>query len=802
MNRVSKRPAHLAVRSQTLLGVFPIALASLLPGQGLYVGPERPTVTDTQAPADTLRTGSRSPRHRPRGAFLINKSLAVRADIVDGVATTELTQVFHNRGGRAGEAIWILPLPNGATADHFTMTMNGVQVAGEVLDANKARSIYTGIVRRQRDPGLLEYMGKGCLRARVFPILPGKDMKIVVRYRQVLPKTAGLHQWRFPLRAMCSNGRPPGRFSLDLRIRSKKSLKNVYSPAPRTDIVRKGDHQARVSLELSASDQINRDLDVFYGTSEKEFGLDLLTYREKGQPGYFMMMLSPKLAWDNDKTLSKCINFVIDTSGSMQGVKIAQAREALKFFLNSLNPRDHFNVIPFSTAARPFFREMVPANSANVAKALANATAMVAKGGTNIQQALTSALSAKHPERSDSKGKPLGITVFLTDGRATVGVQDATAILRDVKSHNTNGHRIFVFGVGDDVNVDLLDKIARSSHGDRDYVRPEESIEIKTSSLFSKLSHPVMSDVRIACAGIDGYDIYPKTTPDLFKGSRLLLTGRFKGKGSHAVRLHGMVDGKQVEFVYEGQFPEQSESHDFLPTLWAQRKAAMLLDNIRLQGRQPSKELIDEIRRLGTEHGIVTRYSSHLVLERHARSQASRGHGGRYGGPGDKLPPAGPRTLGPGAAGPVTGGPAGPGAPGAPAHATPKTPVTITGADQFFMDSTQRARKTGPRGIITGVTKVQLAIDYSVALRRLATSGKLVVSSKVRKIRGHTFHDLGGFWVDTLFKKGMEKQVRKVKAFSKEYFELLKKHPELARILVLNARVLVVLDGEAIEIDE
>src|SRR5690606_2625272 len=145
------------------------------------------------------------------------------------------------------------------------------------------------------------------------------------------------------------------------------------------------------------------------------------------------------------------------------------------------------------------------------------------------------------------------------------------------------------------------------------YVREGEDIEVKTSALFTKLSHPVLTDVTLHFDGLEVFDVEPKQLPDLFKGSRLVVLARYRGEGHHAVRLRGTLDGAVREFVYETDFPAAAHEHDFVPVLWAQRRVATLLDAIRINGAAP--ELVEGVRRLGREYGIVTPYTSHLIVE-------------------------------------------------------------------------------------------------------------------------------------------------------------------------------------------
>jgi len=257
---------------------------------------------------------------------------------------------------------------------------------------------------------------------------------------------------------------------------------------------------------------------------------------------------------------------------------------------------------------------------------------LTATGGTNIEDALGRGLvfDEDEPER-------VPIVVFLTDGIPTVGNTRPADLLALARERNVGKARIFVFGVGADVNTHLLDTLAAESGGTRDYVREDENIEVKTSALFAKLSHPVMTDLELAVEGVRLTRVVPAVLPDLFRGSRIQVVGRYVGSGPQAIRLKGSVRGEPHEYVYEGAFAARPVAeHEFVPSLWAERRVGVLLDAIRLNGHAP--ELVDEVRRLGTEYHIVTPYTSHLIVEEGLRVASGPGSG-RHRGPGDTPTP-------------------------------------------------------------------------------------------------------------------------------------------------------------------
>src|SRR5262249_41949965 len=221
-------------------------------------------------------------------------------------------------------------------------------------------------------------------------------------------------------------------------------------------------------------------------------------------------------------------------------------------------------------------------------------------------------IRASHTVRKDVERS--FTVVFFTDGQPTVGETDPEKILKNFKDKNTANTRVFTFGVGDDVNAALLDRLSDMTRSASAYVRPEEYIEVKVSGLYGKISHPVLTDLKVsASAGIKLSDMYPKQLPDLFHGGQLVVLGSYNGKGHGSITLTGKGDGETKTMVYGVDLPAKtSEEKAFVENLWARRRVGYLLDQIRVSGQQ--KELIDEVVKLAKKHGITTPYSSYLVV--------------------------------------------------------------------------------------------------------------------------------------------------------------------------------------------
>lgn len=748
-------------RSLRLLPFVPLVLAAPSLAQGLLITPDPASPVTSPAP------------HVPRRPGIVQiVRTAVHAEIVDGVATTTIDQVFRNDGGREAEGIWFLPLPSGAVADGFTMTVGGKEVRGEVLDAGQARQVYESIVARRRDPGLLEYAGEGMLRARIYPIPANGEVGVTVRLRQVIQPTGGMFEWVWPLRAASLGDATAGPIGLDLRIRSQTAISTVVTPHQGAEIRRIGDREATVGLE-GRVEQFE-DLRVLYGLTQQEFGLHLLANHPLGDSGYFAMLLSPPRALAADKAPPRrFVQFVVDTSGSMAGDKILQAKAALRSFLGSLRPHDVFQVVTFASAVQTLFPEPRPANAENVAAALARVDGLQAMGGTNIAGALQQALSVAPPV--DDGTVLLPQVVFLTDGQPTVGVTAPQQILELTKQLDTRATRVFALGVGDEIDVRLLDDLVQQHRGARDFVRNKEKIEVKVDALCQKLAQPALTDVEVRCDGLDSFDVHPTRTRDLFCGEMLQVVGRYRNGGRQTVTVRGKQNGVDREFTFAVEFPQASEQHAFVQTLWARQHTATLLDAIRRNGQK--QELLDEVRRLATRYGIVTPYTSQLIVEEGTRLA------GRQGGSGG-VPDGGNRWGDRGPAGPATGGPGS--APPAP------------GADP--RGQAERAKLSDLGQTRTGAEAVAESLatssdDFQLGGRKEKDARETKKAELVRRAAGRVFMTVGADLVEQGLPADWAKQVVGIDAFSPEYFELLRTQPQLRAILALGDRI-VFRDGQ------
>jgi Ca-activated chloride channel homolog len=561
----------------------------------------------------------------------------VNVEINDQVASTTVDQEFYNPNGQRLEGTYLFPLPEGAHIDKFQMDINGHLQEAELLDSGKARSLYEEIVRKTKDPALLEYAGRDAFKVRIFPIEPNSRKQIKITYTQLLKSDSGLTEYVYPLNTEKFSSRPLRDVSVKVSLHCKEPLKSVYSPSHSVETRRDGEHAATVGWE-ARNVRPDTDFKVLFSRTEKPLSVDLLTYKTSSQDGYFLLLASPGMESPKGAVQKKDVCFVIDTSGSMAengGKKMEQAKKALSFCLQNLNEGDRFEVIRFSTEAEPLFDKLVDADREHVTKAQEFVGKLKPIGGTAISEALGKAMALRGKraagprdvgggDTDDPKSHKLAdeptdrpyIVIFLTDGQPTIGETNEDNIVAAMNRGAEGTTRIFSFGIGTDVNTHLLDRLADQTRAFSQYVLPDEDLEVKLSNFYTKIKEPVLANVKVDFSGahdVQVSQLYPNRMPDLFKGDMLVLFGRYSGAGPGAVRISGTLNGERHEFASDVRFTDSDQANGFIPRLWATRRVGYLLDEIRLHGE--NRELRDEVTRLAREHGIVTPYTAYLILE-------------------------------------------------------------------------------------------------------------------------------------------------------------------------------------------
>ena len=442
--------------------------------------------------------------------------------------------------------------------------------------------------------------------------------------------------------------------------------------------------------------------------------------------------------------MAKDVILVLDTSGSMEGEKMTQARSAARYVVEHLNPDDRFAVVDFNTTVNRYAPALLPAGeAAEVVAATTHIDGLFAAGGTNISGALLEAAALVGPERPTT-------IIFLTDGLATEGITNTGLLLENVAAALPANARLFAFGVGDDVDTTLLDTLAQNHRGATTYVRPGQAIDEAVSAFYARVGAPVLTDIAIDFGGVAVHDVYPVQLPDLFAGTQLVVAGRYREGGPATITLSGTTNGRPQSFTYADQTFRAEGGEAFIPRLWATRAIGHLMQQIRLRGEDA--ELVQSIVALSTRYGIITPYTSFLIEEDDIAAQSA------------------PQLM-------------------EQAELALAAPDAVSGAAAV-------ERADAESDLAAAEAPLPMA---TMTVADGAAPGAVVAAAPVQIAGDRTFFLRGGVWVDSAY-DATAGEPAVIPFASDAYFELLSARPELGAALALGEEVLVVVDGVAYRI--
>jgi Ca-activated chloride channel family protein len=546
------------------------------------------------------------------GGLLDIESHEVQVTINNGITVTDVTQVFRNTEDRQVEALYIFPVPKGASISNFSMWINGQEMIGEVVEKERARQIYDSYKRRGRDPGLLEQVDYKTFEMRIFPIGPRAEQRVTLTYCQELDFDHDWATYVYPLATTARKdmrAKTTGRFSFKLDVHSDVPIAEMSSPSHEGDVVvaRQTDSYYQASLETHAGD-LNRDVVVAYRTSRPKTGVDVMASSPKGEDGYFAITLTAGEEIAEHVTAMDFV-YILDISGSMahEG-KLELSRNSIGAFLEALAPEDRFEIVTFNIDAHPLFSALQPASDENMASAQSFLAEQQARGGTSLQPALSVAYRYGDPDR------PLNI-VILSDGMTE---QAERSVLLGTVSQRPTQAKIFCIGIGNEINRPLLQQVAEEAGGLAAFLSRGDDLERQARAFRRKLTHPVATNLRLTFDGIDAYDLEPPVPPNLFHGCPLRVYGRFRGPGQGKLRVAADVFGVPIQRATDIDLRAASDTPE-IERMWAWQRTQRLLRDQETGARQNST--IDEVVRLGEAYSIASEYASFIVLENNTEYQ-------------------------------------------------------------------------------------------------------------------------------------------------------------------------------------
>jgi len=611
-------------RTGILLATAAVVLAATSVGRGQahYASSSRGFTTHVIVPQARASAVRGAPRVEITG-------VKVGAVILEQAATTTMDVSLRNPTGSRIEAELLVPVPEGAVVRGFSFSGAAKEPTAELLPKKVATETYKAIVAKMKDPAMLEFAGWNLIRSSVFPVEAHGTQSVRLTYEHLLPADGLRVDYVLP-RTESIDYKVP--WEVAVRIRSKRAIATVYSPSHQIETARADKNVVSVKIAGEAAREPGPVQISYLHQSTDEVTASLLAYPDpKVGGGYFLLLagMPPQAGGDGPSGLQRELTVVIDRSGSMGGQKIEQVRAAALQVVEGLKEGEAVNVIDYSDSISSFAPAPIRKTRENAEQLRHYIRRISAGGGTNLHDALLEAL------RPEPMPGALPIVLFLTDGQPTVGVRDEPTIRGNAVKANVHKRRIFTFGVGYDVNAPLLGHLAENSRATSTYVLPNENVEAKISQVFRRLEGPILAGPSLTVLDAQGQpttrrvsDLVPGTLPDLFEGDQLVLLGKYREEQPLRLRLNGLFRGKPREFKLDFQLDKATTKNNFVPRLWASRKIAALVDEIRQAGAGPTtlpagtppsdprmKELVDEIVRLSVEFGILTEYTAFLAKE-------------------------------------------------------------------------------------------------------------------------------------------------------------------------------------------
>jgi Ca-activated chloride channel family protein len=555
----------------------------------------------------------------------------VKISVSGMTARTTVTQRFANPTAGWREGVYVFPLPEKAAVDHLAMEIGSRRIEGEIRERGEARAMYEQAKTGGRKATLVEQERPNVFTTSVAHIGPGEEILVTIEYQEVLVYDAGAFHLRFPMvvapryvpgtavvtgdagtgwginsdqvpdaERVTPPVTPPEEgfvnpVTLTVELNPGFPLSAVDSPYHRVDVTESADHRYTVRL-VDGAVPANRDFELVFAPDVAAApGAAVFAERKDGRT-YALAMLVPPTAASEEPPASREAVFIIDTSGSMEGTSIAQAKQALAMALDRLHPGDRFNVIEFNSVTRSLFAAPMPVDPATLRRARSFVAGLRARGGTEMRAALDAALTR------DAASGFVRQVVFLTDG-AVGNEGDLLELIRA----RVGDRRLFTIGIGSAPNAYFLTKAAQFGRGTFTFIGDVREVGAKMGALFAKLEQPVLTDLAVAWPGVA--EVWPREPGDLYAGEPIVVVARTDAREGAVT-----ITGRRAGVPWRASLPlSASASEPGIGVLWARAKIEALTD-ARMSG-EPAVAVRKAIVDVALEHHLVSRYTSLVAVD-------------------------------------------------------------------------------------------------------------------------------------------------------------------------------------------
>lgn len=606
----------------------------LQPGEELWVIAKAAPATSVANDIDTPGCGAlmaKLPNQTTQVPVPL-KHTSVEGNIDGYIASVDVTQQFHNPFNSKIEAVYVFPLPQNAAVNEFVMTVGDRKIRGIIREREKAEKIYAAARAQGHVAALMTQERANIFTQKVANIEPGKKIDINIRYFNTLRYDDGAYEFVFPMvvgprfnpaattdgvgavargqqntsgqktevQYLAPNERSGHDISVSLNISAGVDVEDVNCINHAVDVTNVSECQRKVTL--SAQDTIpNKDFVLRYKVAGDQIKTAMLTHKDE-HGSYFTMMLYPPADLEQVQRSPMEMVFVLDCSGSMRGKPMVQAKAAISHALQSLTPRDTFQIIRFSNNASQLGADPVLATDDNVKRGLDYLTSLSGSGGTQMIEGIKAALDFPHDE-----GR-FRLVSFMTDGY----IGNEQQILGTIDD-KLGASRIFSFGVGSSPNRMLMDRMAVLGRGAVAYLSLNDNATEIMDRFNRRISHPAMTDLSIDWGQMNVTDVYPQRIPDLIVGRPVVFTGRFEGEPS-LVTVNGRVDMETTSFAVSLDEEEATAQHTGIAAVWARLKIKDLM-NLATQATDATEEIHQTVTQTALAYNLMSSYTAFVAVD-------------------------------------------------------------------------------------------------------------------------------------------------------------------------------------------
>jgi Ca-activated chloride channel homolog len=555
------------------------------------------------------------------------KSTRVDVRISGVIADVTVTQHYKNEGQRAIEAKYVFPGSTQAAVYGMNVRLADRLITAKIREKEQARVEYDSAKKEGKTAALLEQHLPNVFQMNVANIMPGDDVKVELRYTELLVPQSGKYQFVFPTvvgprynspqssqasakwvsQPFFAAGQPGGAaFDIQVQIASPIGLKEVRSESHAIEVTQHGDERAAVGLQHSGQAQNNRDFILDYRLAGDRIESGVMLFRGSDE-NFFLAMVEPPKQLSASVISPREYIFVVDISGSMHGFPLDTAKTLLRELIGNLKPSDSFNVLLFSGSNRFLSPRSVPATRANVEQAIHTIQQMGGGGSTELIPALKRVYA--EPKAADVSRT----VVVVTDGYVTVEREAFELVRRNLSQAN-----VFSFGIGSSVNRHLMEGLARAGMGAPFIITQPSQAAAEAARFRRMIESPVLTSVKARFEGLDVYDVEPAQLPDVLGERPVLVFGKWRGEARGQVVIEGESTGGHYRHaIAVGAHVGQDTAA--LRYLWARHRIAGLSDQESLEGGDRQRQRITE---LGLQYNLLTQYTSFLAVDHVVRNLA------------------------------------------------------------------------------------------------------------------------------------------------------------------------------------